>query len=472
MQPPRFPPLASVCSRIDAMRQGYDVATSTTLLHRYAYAKQRLAMMAAAWLPSTSEWEVKGALALHAWLDAEGAAALYARIAELREPPPGMNDVPDPALEQAFDEALASAATSERVAVSYGLLRAETRQALEDYLVASNPLCDQPSHLVIRRILDDENTMAVWASAASAAIAASSEGDRAEAARRRVDGWLRHARGIDGLGPAGPRPSTAVAPGRYSVDILPRRDRRFTGLFDPTTPADLAYLDETRPADERNAALLFKRVREMDVPEVLAGIIGERWAAARNAVRDGNAPADPGWSWYVNMLRQTWDEARHALLGETLLESHGVDWRQLPINVTFSYKLARYCSPVERHILLYAIEQSLMPRAKGKPYERQVAVDSGDRLSALFHDFDWADEVLHVEIARRCLRSELAGGLAEARARSEELWQRIADALERDPLPAGDAPLDWWSRYVRAVTGKEPKPLDAGHVKDWRPTSG
>ena len=37
-----------------------------------------------------------------------------------------------------------------------------------------------------------------------------------------------------------------------------------------------------------------------------------------------------------------------------------------------------------------------------------------DGLSALFHDYDWADEVLHVEIARRCLRPELPGGLGEA----------------------------------------------------------
>ncbi len=472
MQPIRFPPLAAVCSRIDAARQGYDVDATTTILHRLAYSKQRLALLSAAWLPSTPEWEVKGALALHAWLDAQHAAALYSRIAELREPPPGINDVPGPALERAFDEALACAATAERLAVSYDVLRAETRQVLHEYLTRSNPLCDQPSHLVIRRILDDERDIERWSDAASAAIAASADAQRAEEARARVAAWLQHARGIDGHGTAAPRPSISLAPPRYSIDVLPKRDSRFSGLFDPTTPADLAYLDETRPADERNAALLFKRVREMDVPEVLAGIVAERWAAARNTIRDGGTAVDPGWSWYVNMLRQTWDEARHAMLGETLLEAHGIDWRQLPINVTFSYKLARYCSPVERHILLYAIEQSLMPRAKGKPYERQVAIDSGDRLSALFHDFDWADEVLHVEIARRCLRPELAGGLAEARSRSEDLWQRISDALERDPLPPGAAAPDWWSRYVKSITGREPKPIRSGHVKDWRPTSG
>jgi hypothetical protein len=215
---------------------------------------------------------------------------------------------------------------------------------------------------------------------------------------------------------------------------------------------------------------MYKRVREMDVPEVVAGIIAQRWAEARNAVRDGHAVDAHNWDYYVQMFRQMWDEARHAMFGETLLEHHGVDWRRLPINVTFSYKLARYCSPVERHILLYAIEQSLMPRTTGKPYEHRVACDSGDALSVLFHDFDWADEVLHVEIARRCLKPELPGGLAEARRRAEALWQRIGEELERDPLPAAsDARSDWWKYYVRKVTGLEPAPIADTHVKDWRP---
>src|SRR5512140_2338443 len=183
MQPIRFPALGAVCSRIDATRQGYDVQTSTTVLHRLAYAKQRLALLAAAWLPSTPEWEAKGALALHAWLDAQHAAVLYARIAELREPPPGMNDVPDASLESVFDEALACATTAERVAVSYGLLRSETRQACEDYVTATNPLCDQPSHLAVRRILDDERDIARWSAPAAAAISDSADADRAEVAR-------------------------------------------------------------------------------------------------------------------------------------------------------------------------------------------------------------------------------------------------------------------------------------------------
>ena len=93
------PPYAGLVDLSHAVQDGLSVTDATTILHRLAYTKQRLAMTAAAYLPSTPEWEVKCALALHAWMDAEHAAALYARIAEMREPPPSAADVPDAALD-------------------------------------------------------------------------------------------------------------------------------------------------------------------------------------------------------------------------------------------------------------------------------------------------------------------------------------------------------------------------------------
>jgi len=463
-----FPPLAGLCSRADAQRIGASVEQSTGLLHRLAYSAQRLAICTAAWLPSALEWELKQALALHGWMDAQHASWIYGRIAEMREPPPGMHDVPDAALEAAFDEGLSAASTRDRVAVLYGVVRPHFLRAVDEYLAGSHPLADQPSRRVLQQIQTDYDAIQSWSARALDAVR-----DAGEDARLadHVSAWLEACGGISGAGETRTPPRRA-APARYTADILPRRDGRFSGLFDTSTPADVAYLDESRSPQERNAALMFKRVREMDVPEVIAGIIAERWMAARNAVRDGAPPAGPGWTYFEQMFRQMWDEARHAMLGETLLEHHGVDWRRLPINITFSHKLARHCTPVERHVLLYAIEQSLMPRTHGKPYEHRIAVESGDLLSALFHDFDWADEVLHVEIARRCLRPELPGGLAEARRQADALWQRIADALEREPLPADTPVADWWAFYVRKVTGAEPAPVAGTHVKDWRPTSG
>ena len=454
------PPFAGIVTAAEAQREGLTVAEATGLLHRFAYIKQRLAIAAAAFLPSTPEWEVKCALALHGWLDAEHAALLYNRIAELREPAPSAADIPAEALCAAIDEALAARSTAARIGALYGAVRPALRSALDSYLGRTNPLCDQPTVRVLRMILAEEDTIVSWASAA-----------RAAADPRDWTEWQQHvetaiaaAGEIDGGGPKAhlllPRHTRP-----YAFDIMPRRDERFSGLFDTSTPADVVYLDETRPADERNAALMFKRLREMDVPEVIAGIVAERWAEERNAGERGRP-----WAYYVSMMRQVWDEARHALLGQALMESRDVEWTALPLNVTFSWKLAKYCSPTERHILLYAIEQSLMPRDRGKPYEHRVASESGHRLSALFHDYDWADEVLHVEIARRCLRPDLTGGLAEARERADNLWSRISAALEREPPPSDVAAIaDWWPRFARQVVGRDPAPVPETHVKDWRP---
>src|SRR5687767_6865441 len=101
-----LPPYAGIASRDDTRREGLSVADATAVLHRLAYVKQRLAIAAAAFLPSTPEWEAKGALALHAWLDAEHAAMLYGRLAELREPSPGPDDIPDTQLAARMDDIL------------------------------------------------------------------------------------------------------------------------------------------------------------------------------------------------------------------------------------------------------------------------------------------------------------------------------------------------------------------------------
>jgi len=453
--PQKIPRLAGVCSLEEAQHPGFSVEEASRRLRRLAYAKARLALMAAAHLNSTPEWEVKSALALHAWLDADHATGLRRRVLELREPEARLAEVPDAAL----DEALYARDTLELLTGIYLVLRAALLEAMERYLRLTNPLADHPSCRLLKLICHEEREAVAWGRAALAALLEASD------ARQRSHTWATHlgaylavAGGVDG---ALAVPSTQLPPSRathpFTPDIAPRRDARFAGLFDTTTPADTVYLDQSRPVDERNLALLFKRVREMDVPELLAGILAQT--------------PDKPWEYYADLLRQMWDEARHALLGETALEARGVEWFRLPINVTFSYKLARFCTPVERHILLYAIEQSLMPARRGKRYEWGIARQAGDALVTTFQDFDWADEVLHVALARRHLRGEFQGGLEEARRRADQLWERIAQALERDPLPEDAPPPDWWEKFVAGVLGRPAAPVEKTHVKDWRPLS-
>jgi len=101
--------------------------------------------------------------------------------------------------------------------------------------------------------------------------------------------------------------------------------------------------------------------------------------------------------------------------------------------------------------MLYAIEQSLMPSDTGKRYEYQTAVAADDALSAHFHDYDWADEVLHAQIGRRMLRRE---GISsdEAREQAKEIHEKTWAALEE--YRALDEQHDWWPDFVHRVLGR------------------
>jgi len=456
-----IPPFAGVCSSEEARRPGFSVVEASRRLRRFAFVKQQLALLAAKHLNPTPEWEVKSALALHAWYDAEHASGLRARILELREPEARLDEVADPRLAEALEEAQASGCgdTLELLTAIYGVLRPALLLAMQRYQRETNPLADQPTCRLLKRILVEEREAIAWGEQALRVLQKSSKASElSEHWAAHLRAYLAAASGIEGVA----EPQCASLPPRraeqpFVPEVLPRRDPRFRGLFDTSTPADTIYLDDRRPIEERNLALLFKRLREMDVPEVIAGILAQ-------------TPEKP-WPYYAEMLRQMWDEARHSLIGQAAFEAHGVEWTRLPINVSFSWKLAKFCTPLERHVLLYAIEQSLMPARRGKRYEWELARASGDALSTMFHDYDWADEVLHASIGRNLLRPEFEGGLEELRRTADRLWEKVAQGLEREPMPQDSPPPDWWQRFAESVLGRPVPPVSETDVKDWRPLS-
>ena len=74
--------------------------------------------------------------------------------------------------------------------------------------------------------------------------------------------------------------------------------------------------------------------------------------------------------------------------------------------MSFALRLNLHADPGRAADDALAIEQSLMPGETGKRFEYETAVAAGDALSAHFHDYDWADEVLHAQIGRRVLKRE------------------------------------------------------------------
>ena len=98
-----LPALAGVCSFSDAMKTGLSVDQCVTRLKRYHYAFKRLHQIFTARITAEPIYELKMGFSLHAHLCAEHATALRKRVSEMREPPLGLELVPDKPGKGTFD---------------------------------------------------------------------------------------------------------------------------------------------------------------------------------------------------------------------------------------------------------------------------------------------------------------------------------------------------------------------------------
>ncbi|CAN5874757.1 hypothetical protein BH23GEM9_BH23GEM9_07750 [soil metagenome] len=450
---PPLPPLAGVCTFEDAASVGWSVEESVRRLLRLHWAEKRLMEFAHAHLPATPEWEVKCALALQQWQNAEHAHALRTRIAEMRSPVPRLDVPPDAALDTFFEELLRVRDTVELVA-GLAFTYVQLAETYRRHIAGSNPLVDHPTRRMLRFNLLEDEAAAAWCNDALVALLSGDDTAhiRADAWRAHLEAVLRAAGGLAGDDVNGSVRNDGDDDSReamsvklrssqvFEPDTTPRRDTRFRGVREFEFPPQAVYNMEGVPADERNLALLCRRALEMDVPETMASFLAERRGRP--------------WEFYREYARQLWDEARHAMMGTVGLQASGVDWTQLPLHVGFSLRLNLHAEPLERQILLYAIEQSLMPADTGKRYEYETARAAGDELSTHFHDFDWADEVLHAQIGRHWLKQESISR-EEAIRRGEAIHERTWAALAQYREPVSEDPWAWWPALVREVLGRE-----------------
>lgn len=433
------PELAGLASYGDAAVIGYPVDENVRRLVRYQWIERWLMRDLLSHLTAEPVWEVKCGYALHQWQDGLHADGIRRRITEMRHPAPPLDKCPDPALERALDEALRSENAIELLAVSYGVVREALAAAYREHLARSNPLVDQPTRRVLMAALLDHEQALGWSKAAVVALIAHDPGSSAgaDAWRAQVRQYLDAAGGVVGPAPAtaGLLPPTR-ATSSFAPDLKPQRDARFLGQYEFDFPPHVIYNDPRVPADERNVALLAKRTLEMDVPEMMASILIER--------------SDAPWEFQLDYSRQLWDEMRHAMMGTVAFEARGVDWSKIPLNVGFSLRLNLHATALERQTILFAIEQSLMPGETGKRFEYRTAVEAGDALSAHFHDYDWADEVLHAQIGRRWLRHEGLDPDA-AIAQGEQVHEKTWPLLDQYRESARE---DWWNGFVQRVLGR------------------
>jgi hypothetical protein len=442
-----LPMTAGFCTFEEASRPGLSVDECVRRLKRYHYAFKRLHAIMVNRLTAEPIYELKMAFSLHAYLCAEHVASLRTRVAEMRQPPLGLEEIPDAALQLFFDEILAAPSAVELVQGIYGKAIPALAAGIRRHLTVTNHLADAPTVRFCRLALLELEDMVRYGEQAVAALVDAVAAQKLAGWTALLDDCLAAAGNLDGSAQPVPlelKRRFSAAP--FVYDRVPRRDERFTDNYNRGVNAEAFVNDESLPAQPKVLMLFFKRLREIDVPEMMASIIAE-------------TDAKP-WQYYLDMTRQLWDEARHALMGEIGFVSLGLDWPKLVRpDFTWSLGLNTKLTPKQRHAVLWFIEQGLMPRT-GKRYEWEVAEEAGIPLARTFQDYDWADEVLHARIGREWYVTDMPS-YQEALAFGDQSWSlAVSDwASWKDQGLTEHA--NWWPDLYRAACarwGVEPEP--------------
>lgn len=441
-----LPTLAGLAPMRDAARPGLAVEESVRRLKRIHHVLKRLHGILTARIPSEPIYELKMAFSYHAYLCAEHVAALRTRVAEMREPPLHLDVVPDAGLQLLLDEVASAGSTAELLVGVYEVALPGARDAAQRYLDAAHVLADQPSRRLLRfAAMEIEEMLAFGREAAASLVDEPSRRAMADW-RRALEDALASAGGVDGALPRGAaRPEAMRSAAPPPFDAVPRRDERFQDLFNQSVNPEAFLHDPEMPARPKTLMLLFKRLREIDVPEMMASIIVQT--------------PDKPWEYYRDMSRQLWDEARHAMMGELGFAAMGIDWTAARITHNWSLRLNTECTPLERHAVLWFIEQGLMGK-DGKRFEWEVGRDADEPLVAMFQDFDWADEVLHARIGRHWLVRAI-GDRSKALAFGDAAWSRVLSRWGDVKAEGLTRHENWWPALYREACrawGVEPDP--------------
>ena len=140
-----LPMIAGLCSLREAMAPGMPVESCVARLKRLHHALRRLHEIWIARLTAEPAYELKMAFSLHGYYAAKHVAALRKRVGEMREPPLGLDVVPDAALEIFFDEILGAPTTEALVLGLYEKAIPALADALARYTADTNRLTDAPS---------------------------------------------------------------------------------------------------------------------------------------------------------------------------------------------------------------------------------------------------------------------------------------------------------------------------------------
>ena len=464
-----LPPLAGVADFEGAAGPGLGVQACVDRLKGFHYAAHRLWQTFLARLTAEPIYELKMGFSHHAYLAAEHVSLLRDRVAEMRHPPLGLNKIPHTNLEVFFDEILNAPDAKSLLAGIYRVALPALRDSLQEYQRETNPLTDAPSLRIFRTILPEVEEMLNWGERVCVALdeSAGEGGDELDAWQEELRAWLAAAGGLAGTSEEGPAPVPRYSATKFRYESTPQRDERFPDPYNMGVHAEEFLYDESLESRDKVFMMFYKRLREIDVPEMMASILYQM-VNATGEEEEGGRP----WGFYRDMTRQLWDEARHAMMGEVGFARSGIDWpSKVMVNFTWSKGLNEQLTPKERHAVLWYIEQGLMSKT-GKRYEWEVGSESGDEYSELIQDFDWADEVLHARIGRDWYLKDFET-VAAAAEYGSACWDKVVSDWELWKKDGLTEHRNWWPdlyREICAQRGEEPDPKVLAYDRSYAET--
>lgn len=454
-----LPALAGLLDMAEAMKPGLSVNEVVERLKRFHYTLHRLWQIFAARLTHEPIYELKMLYSLHCHLCAEHVTAIRDRVTEMRHPPLGLDKVPHPALEMLFDEIRNAPTALEMCTGTYIHALPALRDSIRCHLEATNRLADAPTVRVLRFAQLEIEEMIAAGTSAVTALRQEQQAPDFENWQKLLADCLSAAGQLDGVAEPAPLPlEPRYAAKSFVYQKSPARDERFPDPYNMGVHAEEFLYNPTFPARAKTLMMYYKRLREIDVPEMMASILVEL--------------GDKPWEFYRDLTRQLWDEARHAMMGEVGFTAQGIDWaKHVMVNFTWSKGLNEQLSPRERHAVLWFIEQGLMAKT-GKRYEWEVAIESGDQLATLFQDFDWADEVLHARIGRDWYVKDFAD-VEKAADYGSTSWSKVVSDWAAWKAQGLTQHRNWWPdlylEYCRQ-RGESPDPATLAYNMDYSGT--
>ena len=407
-----------------AKEPGLSVEECARRIRRLSYVEERLMFLQAAHIVSTPQRDLKGLLSRLQYEGGLHADLLKNRLTELRVSKAKSNSVPDDGLKVVLDEAMHSDGSVELLAALAKVLKPALLEAYRNYVSQTNGLADYESVRLMRNfIAEEEETLGLLEAAYEEVVKTMEDEELASGWAGTLDGMLKAVGGVAGVGKTGAgsvRPVRSGGP--YKVAKRPERDSSFSSVW------DVIHVDEDR-VPERLAQMIATRLGEITIAEALAIVLLE--------------VDEQPWSFYVAISRHMWDEMRHSLFGEAAAEHFYGDRSALPLR-DFEIEYLFEMTPLELYAMLgIGVEAALMKYPPGKRAEYEFCRDLARHpLMTTLQDFDWADEVEHVQIARRQLKEWFPGDSEELAELAEKGMQFRARTRQlHPPSPMPDLPV-------------------------------